>query len=365
MTAMKRYIIIVLAAALLAVSCENTVETIWSDQNEAMLVLNAQLIQDSPVHLVYVHCSEGSQNNEVLDAEVFYSKNGGAEKPVAPISHWEEWYDGSLHEENDGYGFEETFAAGDRVTLKARWHGLTATGEITFPESAAKITAVDTAKIVFTNDDGYYQTHTTRQYRITVKDKPDENNYYMLRFEDVYYRLNPAGEKIASIAIDGSFDATDDHVLHPVENSMMEDLIGRDNYYETFTDEMFADGDYTIKVTDRSWVSYGSAWHEFWYQFEEGDSYSMDRRIKVYTLTFDEYIYLRAIDAAGNDLGFMTEPVIFPGNVSGGLGFVTGVTPEIWTLEFPAEPFTGEAPINAYRYVDPQPEYDPEEPFYE
>ena len=145
MTAMKRNIIIVLAAALLAVSCENTVETIWSDQNEAMLVLNAQLIQDSPIHLVYVHCSEGGQNNEILDAEVFYSKNGGAEKPVAPISHWEEWYDGSLHEENDGYGFEETFAAGDRVTLKARWHGLTATGEITFPESAAKITAVDTA----------------------------------------------------------------------------------------------------------------------------------------------------------------------------------------------------------------------------
>ena len=361
MTAMKRNIIIVLATALMAVSCENTVETIWSDQNEAMLVLNAQLIQDSPSHMVYVHCSEGGQNNEVLDAEVFYSKNGGAEKKAVPITYWEEWYDGSLHENIDGYGFDENFAAGDRVNLRASWHGLTATGEITFPESAAKITAVDTSKIVLSSDNGYYETQTTRQYRITVKDKPGEKNYYMPRYEDVYYHYDATGEKVDSITIKGSFDATDDHVLHPVENSMMEDLIGRDNYYETFTDEMFADGDYTIKVTDHRWGAYVGAWTEFWNQFEEGDSYSLDRRIKVYTLTFDEYIYLRAIDAAGNDLGFMTEPVIVPGNVLGGLGFVTGVTPEIWTLEFPAEPYTGEIPYNAYRYVDPV----PDEPLYE
>jgi hypothetical protein len=361
MTAMKRYILMIIAAALLATSCENSVETIWSDQNEAMLVLNAQLMQDNPSHRVFVHCSEGGQNNEVTDAEVFYSVNGGPEKKVTPVTSWEEWYDGSLHEISDGYRFDEIFAAGDRVRLRASWHGLTATGEFAFPESAAKITAVDTARIVLGNNEGYYETHITRQYRITVKDAPKEKNYYMLRFQDVYYRLNPEGEKIASVTIDGSFDATDDHVLHPVENSMMEDLIGRDNYYETFTDEMFADGDYTIKVTDRSWAVYGSAWTEFWYQFEEGDSYCMDRRIKVYTLTFDEYIYLRAIDAAGNDLGFMTEPVIFPGNVSGGLGFVAGVTPEVWTLEFPAEPYTGEVPYNAYRYTDPI----PEEPLYE
>ena len=361
MTAMRRNILIVLAAALLASSCENTVETIWSDQNEAILVLNAQLIQDSPSHMVYVHCSEGGRNNDVPDADVFYRINGGAEKKVAPTSHYEEWYDGTLHEEFEGYAFKETFAAGDRVSLRASWHGLEATGEIVFPESAAKITAVDTAKIVFTNDDGYYQTHTTRQYRITVKDKPGEKNYYMLRFEDIYYRLDPSGNKIASVSINGSFDAADDHVLHPVENSMMEDIIGRDNYYETFTDEMFEDASYTIKVTDSSWEAYSWDWTLFWDQYEEGDYYCMDRLIKVYTLTFDEYIYLRAIDAAGNDLGFMTEPVIFPGNVTGGLGFVSGVTPEVWTLEFQAQPYTGEPPYNAYRYMDPI----PDEPLYE
>ena len=348
---MKRDILMIIAAALLAASCENTVETIWSDQNEPILVLNAQLMQDNVSHKIYVHCSEGSQSNEVADAEVFYSINGGAEKKATPIVAYEEWYDGSLHEDPDGYAFEAVFAPEDEVALRASWHGLTATGKVTFPKSAAKITAVDTARIVLSNNEGYYETFVTRQYRITVKDAPGESNYYMLRFEDVMYRLDPAGKKIDSVVIPGSFDASGDHVLHPVENSMMEDLIGRDNYYETFTDEMFADGDYTIKVTDPMYGAYFGAWTEFWYQFEEGDSYCMDRRIKVYTLTFDEYIYLRAIDAAGNDIGFMTEPVIFPGNVSGGLGFVTGVTPEVWTIEFPAEPYTGEPPYNAYRYV--------------
>ena len=323
-------------------------------------MLNAQLKQDNQVHMVYVHCSEGGRNNDVTDADVFYSINGGAEKKMAPHSRYEEWYDGELHEEFEGYQFEETFAPGDRVSLRASWHDLKASGEIIFPESAAKITAVDTAKIVHSNADGYNETYSTRQYRITVKDKAGEKNYYMLRFEDVYYQLDASGKKVSSITIDGSFDATDDHVLHPVENSMMGDLIGGYNYYETFTDEMFADASYTIKVTDNRW-SYVGAFTEFWERFQEGDSYSLDRRIKVYTLTFDEYIYLRAIDAAGNDLGFMTEPVIYPGNVLGGLGFVTGVTPEIWTLEFPAEPYTGEPPYNAYRYVDPV----TDEPLYE
>ena len=51
----------ILVAALAAVSCENTVDKIWSDDNEAMLVLNAQLRQDERIHRVFVDCSQGAK----------------------------------------------------------------------------------------------------------------------------------------------------------------------------------------------------------------------------------------------------------------------------------------------------------------
>ena len=51
----------------------------------------------------------------------------------------------------------------------------------------------------------------------------------------------------------------------------------------------------------------------------------------------------------------MPEPVIYPQNVRGGLGFVTVVTPEIRRIQFPVQTYTGEPPFDAYRYVDPMP----------
>ena len=58
----------------------------------------------------------------------------------------------------------------------------------------------------------------------------------------------------------------------------------------------------------------------------------MDRVYKVYSIDFDEYMYLQAMSARSNDIGFMTEPVVFPENVVGGHGFVTAMTPVTWTI---------------------------------
>lgn len=103
---------------------------------------------------------------------------------------------------------------------------------------------------------------------------------------------------------------------------------------------------------DSTYGFYDENWTMFWDDFQEGDYYSMDRVIRVYTLTFDEYVYLKSIIAANNDLGFMTEPVIYAENVEGGLGFVTAMTPSSYTIKFPAEPYEGEPPYTAYRYYE-------------
>ena len=345
----------IIAAALLTVSCENTVEKIWSDQNKAMLVVNAQLLQDMGSHRVFVNCSEGSDTREVRDAAVTCSINGGAAISAQPLTSEIELYDGSFAEEYHGYGFDATLNPGDEVAIDVRWNGLSASSKVKVPESAAKITAMDTMRVVLSGENVNTggNRRTTRQYNITVKDKAGEPNYYMLRAEDIYYQIDASGRKVASLSINGAFDADYDRLLHPIENSVIDEIIGDDNHYELFTDEMFADASCTLKIYDSYYGVYLEDYMQFFARFREGDSYAMDRIFKVYTVTFDEFIYLKAIGSAGNYVEFMTEPVIFPENVTGGLGFVTVATPATWTISFPPEPYTGEPPINAYRYTDP------------
>ena len=355
---MRKIIYRFFAAALVVTSCENTVDKVWSDENEAILVVNAQIKQDQKRHFVRVECSEGGNCNQVEDAKVTCRINGGETITVPGRVQEHELFNGEVIEEFLGYGFDADLAAGDEISIQVSWKALTASATVKVPESKAKITALDTMRVVLAESGSYGgDTRTTRQYNITVKDKEGEKNYYMLAVRDVYYKLDAAGHRIASLDTRGYFDAKYDRMLHPLENELLDDIIdGDDNDYELFNDEMFADASYTLKVYDSYYGVYLDDFTRFFEQFDEGDRYCMDRLVKIYTIPFEEYLYLKAIGSAYSDLEFLTEPIIYPENVSGGLGFVAAITPEVWTIEFPVQTYTGEPPYNAYRYIDPMPE---------
>ena len=341
------------AAAFAAISCEHPVETIWSDGNEALLVVNAQLLQDKHTNRIIVNCSEGAGCSVVRDAEVECSINGGAKIAALPVVREIKLFDGSVSEEFLGYDMESALSAGDEISIEVNWDGLSATARTTVPESAASITALDTMRVVLTRDDfdTGSSTRTTRQYNITIKDKPGEKNYYLLMSEEIYYRLDASGRKVASFVNSGTFDASDDVILHSVGSSILDVILGRDdNIYELFDDGMFADASHTLKIYDLYYGIYLDGFVRFFEQFEEGESYSMDRVFKIYTISFEEYLYLKAVDAARTYIDFMTEPVVYPGNVTGGLGFITAATPATCTVSFPTEPYSGEPPYNACRY---------------
>ena len=349
----------ILAAALLATSCENTADIVWSDENVAILVVNAQIKQDQKRHFVKVECSEGGNCSQVEDATITCRINGGETISASRRVEEHELYNGEVIEEFLGYSFDADLAAGDEISIQVSWKTLTASATVKVPGSAAKITALDTMRVVLAESGPYGgDTRTTRQYIITVKDKEGEKNYYMLNVRDVYYKLDAAGNRIASLDTRGYFDAKYDRMLHPLENELLDDVIGigDDNDYEIFNDEMFADASCTLKVYDSYYGVYMDDFAKFFEQFEVGDRYCMDRLVKIYTIPFEEYLYLKAIGGAYSDLEFLTEPIIYPENVSGGLGFVTAITPEVWTIEFPAQTYTGEPPFDAYQYKDPMPE---------
>lgn len=341
----------IMAAAFVSVSCENIVEEIWSSDNEAILVLNAQLKQDDTSHRIFVNCSSGGRSEVVKDAEVSVSVNGAAPVAGVPLAYTRD-YNGYTFEFFDGYEVTMALSPGDKVDVKAMWNSLSASASIDVPEACGLISAVDTAMIIVpaAGEDGH--DYRSRQYNIAVQDRSGEKNYYMLSFQETFYRISPTGEILAQMTNEGAFDSSADHLLHPVESSILDDILGDDNRYNIFTDESFDGASWTLKVTDATYGLYDENWVMFWDDFQAGDYYSMDRVIKVYTLTFEEYVYLKSIMAANNDLGFMTEPVIYAENVDGGLGFVTAMTPSAYTIKFPAEPYAGEIPINAYRYVE-------------
>ena len=293
-------------------SCTTEVETLWSDSNAAMLVLNAQIRQDEAIHTLSVYCSEGSHCNPVEDALVACTVNS---KPVDVETR-----------EGGKYCFEANLTAGDEVAFQVSWKGKNASASAEVPVSAGEITGVTTTEVIL--EDGDY-SWTKIQEAITFKDRAGEKDFYMLSIEDVYNRLDDNGNIVESVPVRVSIDAGNDKVLNPMGAEVTE-LFGYDNDYNVFTDEMFSDASYTFKVYANDWAVYSPEWVDFMNRYSEGEKYSVSRDYKIYSITFEEYMYLNAISARGNDLGMMTEPVVFPENVTGGLGFVTVTSPVVW-----------------------------------
>lgn len=353
-------IIYIIAAALIAVSCENTLDTLWVHENKAILVLNAQLFQDDTSHRIHVGCSRDDGCEIVDNATVTYRINGGEDKVAEPIIVTSVDDKGEPKTTFYGYGFKAKLSPGDEIFMQASRATLTVTGTVKVPESAATITTVDTAKV--TVPDKYAlsmsRTRPARQYAITVTDKVGEKNYYLLRSGDVFYRLDASGEKVSTYSCGSRIDTSGEPILHSSGN--LEDVFGiadilDSNEYDIFTDEMFTDASYTLKVTDRYYAlssSYrGAVWDAFWEGFETGDRYCLDRYFKVYTISYEEYIYLNA--QSSYEMGYLdelSEPIVLPSNTEGGIGFVNVATPSVWTVHFPPQQFTGTPPNNPYRY---------------
>lgn len=296
-------------ALLPPVSCTNEVETIWSDDNAPILVLNAQIHQEDAHHTLFVYCSEKSHCDPLGGATVICSVNS---KPVA------------VEEQDKGaYVFASKLAAGDIIDFKVTWKTLSATARAEVPEPVGEITGVTVTDVTIENDETSWQR---RLESVAFKDRPDANDYYMLSIEDVYNRLDDDGNIIESISTRVSIDASDDKVLNPMGAEMTE-FLDYDNDFNIFTDEMFADASYTFKLYPNEWAVYSAEWVDFMGRFSDGDKYTIDRVYKVYSLTFDEFLYLKAITAQYNNIELMTEPVIFPENVTGGLGFVAAMSP--------------------------------------
>ena len=347
---MKRSTIIFPILALLASACTNPLD-LQSSQEPDVIILNAMLRTDDTTHTVWLSHSLPNMVKPMDDAQLACYVNG------------EHLADGKLTKKdyvasyNSAYEFKARIQPGDEVRLEVCCHGLKAHATATAPQPAAITAVVDTTWGQNTPD---FFVGDTRMLscKLRLQDRPGEDNWYRLsvsgsaeitrdREQEAYdlggedpipvsfRRENPVNFSFRSDPI-----LNDGHADPASELSDLLDYLNSSVYskYCTFSDHAFSDGqgDVTIRIPDFE-LRYYDYVHS--YDYETSDHLSL--HFDLLTITREEYLYFDAFNRNDTYGGMypIYDPICFPTNVDGGLGFFSIESACRLTLE--PVPFTG------------------------
>ena len=343
---MKRTSLIFPILALLAGACTNPLD-FQSNQEADVIILNARLRTDDTTHTVWLSHSLPNTVKPMDDAQLACYVNGEhvADGKLTKID-----YSGS---DNSPYEFKARIQPGDEVRLEVTCHGLRAQATATAPQPAAITAVVDTTWSWYSAD---FQTGQDQSLacKLRLQDRPGENNWYRItvsgsadvtrdaEYKDFYGNILPNNFRVdRSIR----FSFRDDPILndgYQDPDSDLSDLLdffssAVYNMYCTFSDRAFADSqaDVTIHISD-----YELAYYKYveYYHHEKSDHLSL--HFDLLSLSSDEYLYFEAYNRY-DIYGEMTpiyDPICFPSNVEGGLGFFSIASVSRLTLE--PVPFT-------------------------
>lgn len=321
-----------------------------------LIVLNALLSTDETVHTVYLSLSSPEAGNRPLTgAQVLCSVGDG------PAIQAQEIPAQNSIRKSAGYWFEAQIRPGDRLRIEVTGAGLRATAQAIAPLAPLPATADTLTR------DG------RMQFTLHVQDRPGQPDYWQLRLAyrqeeviDTYWREQiPFPEDMISGFTPGQFIATYENVsgqelpLDPEEDPILNDGYTPqsviDRYYHTnagflfefspvnktriFSDHLFpdrtADVHFSTDTEPLRWVNRGNSGDEV-----RRYHYHCTRTLVIRLLALDEgaFAYLGAVNRAKSRDGFnylLVEPVVFPSNVEGGLGFLSVASATRLDLEFP------------------------------
>lgn len=350
---MKLHLIIYIAIAAVLSACENEIPY-HPDNQQPMLIMNAQLDAGKEVNEVFLHMGQGYNIERVNEATLtLYVNDRVAETPRALTpeeiigpqdDYYSEEYLSALYKSirYKLFRLNTPLHPGDRIRLEAtaeegKYH---VSAEVVVPQPIESL-HVDTCLTYLRQYGG--QT-LYRQYEVTLQDHPNEKNYYRLDiWNDRSYRCTRQNGKDTilvapreteiinredAILTDGHPSSYDDE-----ENEMFPTI---SNKYNIFTDHTFRDSHATLKV-------YTPLYWEF---SMPSDFYLYDRiyskqtiTVRLLSITEGEYRYLRALNNLEDDDYDETlmEPITLPCNVTNGLGFVSICSESKIVMEFPEE----------------------------
>ncbi len=331
-----------------AASCTNTID-LNVQLPEKRLILNAFLSTEDETHIVYLAERTDRRNDEayqgienVYGAEVTCYVNG---EPVAAAQEYvrkdEEYpvktkdvgpYLGAFG--TAYYWFNATFRPGDRIRIEAKRGDDIVYSEVVVPEPAAlELTAVADTDIQITES----YSEPVLKFDFRIRDVAGENTYYRVgnadRDMDLLFHFydnlgNQTKEDVASKYTDSpKIHIGNDPILNdgymPGSTDNVFNSLSPSNELRIFSDSQFRDKEGTVSLSVEKSI----------YQYRlfslEKEAKRVDvkptLKIKIESLSFETYNYYKALNAGesfGYDISFLMEPIIFPTNVVGGLGFV-------------------------------------------
>ena len=344
---MKRALYI--GIAILAAACTSS-EYLDVDNLDPVLVINAQMTESEDVHTIYLSTSTRSRVSPVPDASVTVTINSGS--PV--VATWEAPEDGQEEFSSSHYIFTNKLNPGDVVEVKATSGTLTAKATVSVPAEPNLISAEINHDVKHANatdsvfGDGSYEHYwpyaepnpydgnAWHEVKIKLADNPGSDDYFRIRVYLETTLVTDEGTETNSGYL--SLDTSSEPALSTANSSdggLLDAIVEDTNSYCVFNDNLFKDKEYTLKLYFQEYqVMYSRKYHDMeggYYDEEtylwvepplpDGWTYKTNILVRLYSISHDQYIYLKALDLS--DLGMLfSEPVSIPSNVDGGMGFV-------------------------------------------
>lgn len=335
---MKKSILIIVTA-LVSVSCEEYID-LSKTGPERMLVVNGNLVAGDTLHTVYLTWSRYTDVSPVKTARLDCYINGKLAASTDKV------YEPNRFAFDAGaMSFKTKFAEGDEVRISINADEAHVEAMAVAPK-APVISAVDTSSFRANNKKGrstdYYMA------KVNVKDIAGEKNYYrILIYYDSDFRVGNTvpggdyteGQFLCSVSKDIEFDNTYESLLYKNVNFGMDgNSSSEDNYYANkynlFTDNTFADDEYTLKLALKKTLL-NNDYPDSWY----GDDYVPVEygriRFRVLSLSRSTYTYMNdyMFDESDQSLWTFITPIPYPSNVKGGTGLISVMTPADFVIE--------------------------------
>lgn len=334
--------------AVLAAAACTTTEYLDVDNLDPVLVLNAQMTSQEDVHTIHLSSSSRSKVSPVPDGTVTVSINSGT--PVAaaytpPEEGYEEF-------SSSRYTFTGKLNPGDMVEVTGTSGSLTAKASVTVPaepnllevEYNHDVKHGTSSESIFDEYYDYwpysepnpYPGNTWHEIKIRFADTPGTDDYYRVRVCLETVLVTDEGVEMNTGYI--GMDTSSEPVLSTANSSeggLLDAIAENSNSYCVFSDALFKDKEYTLKLYfQEQSIMYNRNYHNYddghydeetglWVDppLPDGWSHKTNILVRLYSISHDQYIYLKALDL--DDLGMLfSEPVSIPTNVEGGMGFV-------------------------------------------
>ena len=243
--------------------------------------------------------------------------------------------------------FKASFNPGDVVRIVIEADGLQAEVQEKVP-SRMPLLSVDTTSVFLRSGDN--TLYRRIEHKINIKDLPGEDNFCRLTMSftgnavvdeilgtESQEDSPEVGTELNRISKDIEFDNS----YEPVLNKRI-DIAGdgENNYYNNqyniFTDAMFRDGDYSLKVLTKP---YSDLTVPVWGWWPERVIIRISRKVsvKLFSLSRDAYCYMDDLQFDDSNLSdtYLLDDLSYPDNVKGGRGFITIMSVSEYVMELP------------------------------